>query len=95
MLCPVRTSRGPALLILCSAFLAAAGNGISMVAFPWLVLQRTGSATEAAVVAGAATLPLLFATLIALGPLARRSRSASLSGPATTTPKFGLAEFPG
>jgi len=65
MLCPVRTSRGPALLILCSAFLAAAGNGISMVAFPWLVLQRTGSATEAAVVAGAATLPLLFATLIA------------------------------
>ena len=36
-----------------------------MVAFPWLVLQRTGSATEAALVAGAATLPLLFATLIA------------------------------
>jgi len=45
--------------------MAAAGNGISMVAFPWLVLQRTGSATEAAVVAGAATLPLLIATLIA------------------------------
>ena len=65
MLCPVRTSRGPVLLILCSTFMAAAGNGISMVAFPWLVLQRTGSATEAAVVAGAATLPLLFATLIA------------------------------
>jgi H+ antiporter protein len=65
MLLTVRTSRGPALLILCSAFLAAAGNGISMVAFPWLVLQRTGSATEAAVVAGAATLPLLIATLIA------------------------------
>ncbi|MEJ6537646.1 MAG: MFS transporter [Mycobacterium sp.] len=61
----MRTSRGPALLILCSTFLAAAGNGISMVAFPWLVLQRTGSATEAAVVAGAATLPLLIATLIA------------------------------
>ncbi|MFZ4372059.1 MAG: MFS transporter [Mycobacterium sp.] len=61
----MRTSRGPALLILCSTFMAAAGNGISMVAFPWLVLQRTGSATEAAVVAGAATLPLLIATLIA------------------------------
>ena len=53
------------LLILASAFLAAAGNGISLVAFPWLVLERTGSATEAAVVAGAGTLPLLFATLIA------------------------------
>ncbi len=59
------TSRVPALLILFSAFLAAAGNGISMVAYPWLVLERTGSATEASIVAGAATLPLLFATLIA------------------------------
>jgi H+ antiporter protein len=55
----------PVLLVLCSALLAAAGNGISMVAFPWLVLQRTGSATEASIVAGAGTLPLLFATLIA------------------------------
>ena len=59
------TSRGPALLILTSAFLSAAANGISMVAFPWLVLQRTGSATDASVVAAAATLPLLFATLVA------------------------------
>ena len=65
MLREVRTSRWPSLLILCSAFLAAAGNGISLVAFPWLVLQRTGSATEASIVAGAGTLPLLFATLIA------------------------------
>ena len=55
----------PALLILSSAFLAAAGNGISMVAFPWLVLQRTGSAVDASIVAAAATLPLLVATLVA------------------------------
>ena len=54
-----------ALLILSSAFLAAAGNGISMVAFPWLVLQRTGSAVDASIVAAAATLPLLVATLVA------------------------------
>jgi len=59
------TSRGPVLLILSSAFLAAGANGISMVAFPWLVLQRTGSATDASLVAAAATLPLLFATLVA------------------------------
>ena len=58
-------SRGPMLLILMSAFLAAAANGISMVAFPWLVLQRTGNATDASIVAAAATLPLLFATLVA------------------------------
>ncbi|MCB1291535.1 MAG: MFS transporter [Mycobacterium sp.] len=65
MLPPVRTSRGPALLILCSAFLAAMGNGISLVALPWLVLKRTGNAVDASIVAGAATLPLLAATLIA------------------------------
>lgn len=53
------------MLILTSAFLAAGANGISMVAFPWLVLQRTGSAVDASVVAGAATLPLLFTTLAA------------------------------
>ncbi len=53
------------LLILCSAFLAAAANGISLVALPWLVLQRTGSAAAASVVAAAATFPLLAATLIA------------------------------
>jgi MFS family permease len=61
----VTTTRVPALLILSSTFLAAGANGISMVAFPWLVLQRTGDAVDAAIVAGAATLPLLFATLIA------------------------------
>lgn len=65
MLPAVSTSRGPVLLILSSAFLAAAANGISMVAFPWLVLQRTGNATDASVVAAAATLPLLVATLVA------------------------------
>jgi H+ antiporter protein len=65
MLPAVSTSRGPILLILTSTFLAAAANGISMVAFPWLVLQRTGNATDASVVAAAATLPLLVATLVA------------------------------
>ena len=37
---------------------------------------------------------LLFATLIALGPLVRRGRGASLADPGHN-PKFGLAEFPG
>ena len=53
------------LLILTSAFLAAAGNGITLVVLPWLVLQRTGSAGAASIVAAAATLPLLVATLVA------------------------------
>ena len=58
-------SRGPAYLILFAALMAGAGNGISMVAFPWLVLQRNGSAWEASLVAMAGTLPLLASTVIA------------------------------
>jgi MFS family permease len=61
----VTTSRVPGFLILCSTFLAEAANGITMVALPWLVLERTGSAGSAALVAAAATFPLLAATLIA------------------------------
>src|SRR5690349_12438660 len=57
--------RTPLMLILVAALMAGAGNGISMVAFPWLVLQRNGSALDASVVAMAGTLPLLAATLIA------------------------------
>jgi H+ antiporter protein len=58
-------SRRPVYLILFAALAAAAGNGISLIAFPWLVLQRNGSALDASIVAGAASLPLLFSTLIA------------------------------
>ncbi|BBX72556.1 MFS transporter [Mycobacterium shinjukuense] len=59
------TNRGPAFLILFATLMACAGTGISIVAFPWLVLQREGSAGQASIVAGATTLPLLFSTLVA------------------------------
>lgn len=59
------SKRGPAILILSAALMAGAGNGISIVAFPWLVLQRNGSALDASLVAMAGTLPLLVATLLA------------------------------
>ncbi len=41
------------------------GNGISMVAFPWLVLQLTGSATAAGLVAAITAVPLLLSFLFA------------------------------
>ena len=59
------STRGPTYLILFAALMAGAGNGISLIAFPWLVLQRNGSAVDASIVAMAGTLPLLVATLIA------------------------------
>jgi H+ antiporter protein len=43
--------RGPLYRIYLSALTAGAGNGISLVAFPWLVLQRNGSAVDASIVA--------------------------------------------
>ncbi|MGH3674516.1 MAG: MFS transporter [Mycobacterium sp.] len=61
----INGKRGPLFVILFAALMAGAGNGISIVAFPWLVLQRTGSALDASIVAMAGTIPLLVATLIA------------------------------
>ena len=47
----ISSRRVPLLLILFAALMAGAGNGISIVAFPWLVLQRNGSALDASLVA--------------------------------------------
>ena len=59
---PVGSVR-PLLLINLAALLSATGNGITIVVLPWLVLEQTGRATDAAVVAGAAALPLLLSSL--------------------------------
>ncbi|MUM16548.1 MFS transporter [Mycobacterium sp. CBMA271] len=59
-----QVNRRPVFLLLFASVVAAIGNGISIVALPWLVLQRTGSAADAAIVAAAGTLPLVFSTLI-------------------------------
>lgn len=54
----------PFFLLSAGTLLAGIGNGIAIVALPWLVLERTGSATSAALVAAAAAIPLLFASLL-------------------------------
>lgn len=54
----------PFLILSAGTLLAGIGNGIAIVALPWLVLERTGSATSAALVAAAAAIPLLFASLL-------------------------------
>lgn len=53
----------PLVLLNLATLISATGNGIVIVALPWLVLEETGRATDAAIVAGAATLPLLLASL--------------------------------
>lgn len=54
----------PLFLLLTATLLAGTGNGIAIVALPWLVLERTGSATSASVVAAASSVPLLFASVL-------------------------------
>lgn len=71
----------PFLLLSAGTLLAGVGNGIAIVALPWLVLERTGSATSAAIVAAAASVPLLFASLFSgtIVDLAGRRRVAIFS----------------
>ncbi len=47
-----------------STFASGIGNGVVAVAFPWLVLERTGSATSAGLVAAAAAVPLVLSSLL-------------------------------
>lgn len=53
----------PLILINLATLFSAIGNGIAIVVIPWLVLERTGRATDAAIVAGAAAVPLLVSSL--------------------------------
>lgn len=46
-----------------ATFVSGVGNGITSVALPWLVLERTGSAAMAGVVAAATAVPLVFVAL--------------------------------
>ena len=56
-------SRTPFVLLEGATFLSAAGNGAAEVVLPWLVLERTGSAGSAGLLAAATAVPLLIASL--------------------------------
>lgn len=60
-----RRRRTPLVLLEASTLLSSTGNGITTVALPWLVLERTGSPTATGVVAAATALPLLAGSLLA------------------------------
>jgi MFS family permease len=58
-----RPSRRPLVLLEAATLLSGAGNGVAMVVLPWLVLERTGSAASAGLLAAATALPLLASSL--------------------------------
>ncbi len=56
-------SLGPFGLLEGATLLSATGNGVALVVLPWLVLERTGDASAAGIVAGATAVPLLASSL--------------------------------
>ena len=55
----------PFVVLESTAVLSGTANGITMVAFPWLVLETTGDAGLMAVIAAVTALPLLVSMLFA------------------------------
>ncbi|HYO41993.1 MAG TPA: MFS transporter [Candidatus Limnocylindrales bacterium] len=60
---PVGRAQRPFLVLEATTIVSGTANGITMVAFPWLVLETTGDAGAAAAIAAAAALPLLVSML--------------------------------
>lgn len=61
---PIARSARYFVLLQGSNLLSGMGNGITGVALPWLILERTGSAAAAGVVAAATALPLVVVALV-------------------------------
>ena len=59
------TNLRPFVVLETATVLSGTAAGITMVAFPWLVLQTTGDATAAATIAAASAIPLLLSMLVA------------------------------
>lgn len=55
----------PLVVLEAATLLSAAGNGIALIALPWLVLELTGRASDAGAVAAVSALPLLLTALVA------------------------------
>jgi MFS family permease len=53
----------PLLLVEAATLMSGMGNGIALVALPWIVLELTGAATAAAIVATATALPLVVSSV--------------------------------
>lgn len=67
----VQVRRWPLTAVLTANAISATGRTLSMIGIPWFVLQTTGSASRAGVVAFCATLPVVLAALIG-GPVIDR-----------------------
>jgi MFS family permease len=72
--------RLPLVAVEATTLLSGVANGITTVALPWLVLEETGSAAGAGVVAAAAAVPLVVASFLAGTVVDRIGRRLSAIG---------------
>lgn len=76
---PGGRDRTPLILIELATLLSATGNGVALVALPWIALELTGQATSASLVATATALPLVLSSLVSgtvVDALGRRPTAA-------------------
>ncbi|MER6318483.1 MFS transporter [Streptomyces sp. NPDC001581] len=66
-----RTDKRPLIAVLAANTISIAGSSLTLIGVPWFVLQTTGSAGRAGVVAFCATLPVVVAALVG-GPVIDR-----------------------
>ena len=70
----------PLVLLEGATLLSGAGNGAALVVLPWLVLERTGSAGSAGLLAAATAMPLLLSSLFSGTVVDRFGRRATAVG---------------
>ena len=70
----------PLVAVETTTLLSGIANGITVVALPWLVLEETGSASGAGIVAAAAAVPLVFSSFLAGTVVDRFGRRRSAIG---------------
>lgn len=70
---PTGRQLAPFVALEAATALSGGANGVSMVAFPWFVLELTGSASSAAAIGAITLVPLLLS-------LSCRERSSTFSG---------------
>jgi MFS family permease len=60
---PATSDLRPLLFVEAATLMSGMGNGIALIALPWIVLELTGEATAAGIVATAAALPLVISSV--------------------------------
>ena len=88
-----RTRRAPVILLQVANLLAGVANSSVAVLVPWLVLQETGSAADAGLVAAAAGIPGIFVSPF-VGALVDRLGRRAVSMGSDALSAISVALFP-